>query len=1044
MTRVASVLVLALAYFIAAKLSLLLAVVNPYATAVWPPTGIALASLLVFGKRLWPGVALGAFVANLSTGPVLSGTAIAVSAGIAAGNTLEALLAQNLVERFAHGARAFDRARDVFLFTLLAAGASTLASAAIGVFSLSIANFASWKNAGAIGLTWWVGDAGGDLIVAPALLLWMTDWRRRWTRAQTAEFAMVTVATALLALLAFTGIFVPHGPGLGLAFLVMPPLLWSAFRLERPGTALIVMMTDAIALWAWHSGRLAGDLAPTYAALQVQGLIGVTSIMVLATAAEVFQKHCEQERVLARERELRLVIDGMPGLVSYIGRDLRYRFVNRKYVEWFGKPAEEIEQHSLLELGGKKTFEAIQANLEKAFAGQDVSFEQSFEYPDGLRRVRGNYFPDRAPGGSVRGLVVLIQDITAETNALKALKESEESHRRIVQTAVEGIWTLTPDGTLSFVNPRMSDLLGYTAEEMLGRSCFDFIHPADRESAAAGLETRKEGDPRTREYRLLRKDGSVCWVQVTGAPIRNGEGAVTGVLGMCTDVTERKYNEARYQALFASMEDGVLIVDGQGVYVDVNNSYCTLLKATREQLVGSSFMPFIPPERLPDAKAAFELLRNTGRYEGEFPLRAMDGSIVELEWRSVADFVSGLNFCVARDVRERNRFQQQIQQTQKLESLGVLAGGIAHDFNNLLVGILGNTSLALDTLGNHPVRPMLHDAIQASERAARLTRQLLAYAGKEQLTTTVININELLSELIPLLRASIPKTVHLNLELAPEPAPVEADPVQLQQVIMNMVINGAEAVPEGRPGTVTVHTCTRLLTEDDRAHSVIPLASIGGMFVALTFTDTGEGISQEIQRKIFDPFFTTKFAGRGLGLSAVMGIVQSHRGALTLQSTPGQGTTFKVLLPVTGALGQDEKHAGSPAWDRIGQGTVLVVDDEESVRNTSARILKSHGYNVLLAGNGQEAIDAVTVHSEIAAVVLDLAMPIVPGDQAAPRLRSLRPDLPILLSSGYPEAEATRRFAAHGITAFLQKPYVASTLLDKVANLIKGAGLHKS
>jgi PAS domain S-box-containing protein len=1032
--RVRSIVLLALVYVVAAKLSLLLAVVNPYATAVWPPTGIALASLLVFGNRLWPGVALGAFVANVTTGAELNAAQAAVAVGIAAGNTLEAVVGRYLVQRFAGGARAFDRARDVFLFTLLASGASTLVSAAIGVVTLSLAGLAAWKNAGQIGVTWWIGDAGGALIVAPALLLWMTGWRLRWTPAQAAEMAMAVLATTLLALLAFTEILAPHGPGLGLAFLLMPPLLWSAFRLGRRETATLVLLADAIAVWAWHTGRLTGDLPPAYAALQVQAFMGISSIMLLAIAAEVFQRQRQQEQVVARERQLRLVIDGIPGLVSYIGRDLRYRFVNRKYVEWFGKPAEQIEQHSLLELGGKAAFEAVRGRLEEALAGNHVVFEQEFAYPDGRRRVRGNYFPDRAPDGSVDGVVVLIQDITAEADALRALQESEESYRRIVQTAVEGIWTVAPDGVMTFVNPRMADLLGYTAEEMLGRSCFEFIHPNDREAARAGFQARKEGDAGAREYRLLRKDGTICWAQVTGAPIRDGGGPVTGLLGMCTDVTERNYNEARYQALFSTMEDGVLIVNEEGTYVDVNQSYCDLVKATREQLIGSSFVPFIPPERLPDAQAAFESLKSTGRYEGEFPLRATDGSIVELEWRSIADFVRGLHFCIARDVRERNRFQQQMQQTQKLESLGVLAGGIAHDFNNLLVGILGNTSLVIDVLGEHPVRPMLEDAVQASERAARLTRQLLAYAGKERLTMTVTDVNRLISELTPLLRTSIPKTVYLNLELTPGLPCVEADQVQLQQVAMNMVINGAEAIPEGRPGAVTVHTTTRRLTEEDCARSVIPLQPNGRMYVVLSFSDTGAGIAPEIQRKIFDPFFSTKFAGRGLGLSAVLGIVQAHHGALTLESTPGHGTTFRVLLPVTEAPRQEE--GGQPAArSHAGQGTILVVDDEEFVRNTSGRILESRGYTVMFAVNGQEAIDAVRAHPEITAVLLDLAMPVMPGDQAAPELRSLRPELPILLSSGYPEAEATRRFPAHGITGFLQKPYSAGVLLDKIATL---------
>jgi len=503
---------------------------------------------------------------------------------------------------------------------------------------------------------------------------------------------------------------------------------------------------------------------------------------------------------------------------------------------------------------------------------------------------------------------------------------------------------------------------------------------------------------------------------------------------MCTDVTERKYNEARYQTLFAASEDGILIVNDEGACVDVNQSMCDFLKASRDQLIGSPFAPYIPAEHLAQGQAAFQSLVATGRYDGEFPLRASDGNIVELEWRSIGNFVPGLHCCMARDVRDRNRFHQQLQQTQKLESLGVLAGGIAHDFNNLLAGILGNASLALDVLGNSEVQPMLEDVITARERAARLTRQLLAYAGKERLQIAPSDVNRLITEITPLLRTSIPKTVHLKLELQENLPYVEADQVQLQQVIMNMLINAAEAIPEGQPGLVRITTSAGRLSEDDRTHSIIHLEKLGEEYVTLTFTDTGAGMTSDVQRKIFDPFFTTKFAGRGLGLSAVLGIVRAHRGTLTLESTPGQGTTFRILLPATHVAPGPEtkKNAVSP---HRAVGTVLVVDDEETVRMVAKRALEHRGYHVVMAQNGQQAIEVLAAHPEITAVVLDLAMPVMTGDQAAVLLRKQRPDLPIILSSGYPESEATRRFAGHGVTAFLQKPYTAGSA-EKVDDVV--------
>lgn len=755
----------------------------------------------------------------------------------------------------------------------------------------------------------------------------------------------------------------------------------------------------------------------------------------LACVSDITEHMRLHEEVKRQEEQLRLVIDGMPGLVAYIDRGLRYRFVNRGYAEWFGRPRHAIEERKVADVLGEHWVDDIQEHLETAFDGKSVTFERTLDYSDGARTVRATYVPDRSADGSVRGIVVLVQDITAQANALRALQESEERFRRIVETASEGIWIIDPAGITTFANKRMCELLGCSQEEVLGHPSVDYLHPDDRQRGLEGIEGRRQGSTRSTEYRACRKDGAIIWLQFTGAPIHDENGNLTGVLAMCTDVTERKYNEARYQTLFSASQDGILIVNGEGLYVDVNQSLCDLLKTPREALIGSPFAPFIPPERLAEAQAAFQALASTGHFEGEFPLRAADGSIVDLEWRSVANFVPGLHCCVARDVGERNRFQEQMRQTQKLESLGVLAGGIAHDFNNLLVGILGNASLALDVLGNHAAETMLHDVIAAGERAAKLTRQLLAYAGKQQLSTAVTDVNSLLAEITPLLRASIPKTVHLHLELQDGLPCVEADQVQLQQVVMNMVINGAEAIPDDMPGSVIVGTSLRRLTEQDRAHSVIPIPAGDQRYAVLSFTDTGSGMTAEVQRKIFDPFFTTKFAGRGLGLSAVLGIVRSHHGALTLESSPGEGTTFRVLLPTTKAAPANAPE--HPAVPPPGKGTILVVDDEQIVRTVAQRALEHNGYSVLTAGDGLQAIEVLAAHPEIVAVVLDLAMPVMTGDQAAPHLRQRRPGLPIILSSGYPEGEATRRFSQYGVTAFLQKPYTARGLADKIAGVLQ-------
>ena len=438
------------------------------------------------------------------------------------------------------------------------------------------------------------------------------------------------------------------------------------------------------------------------------------------------------------------------------------------------------------------------------------------------------------------------------------------------------------------------------------------------------------------------------------------------------------------------------------------------------------------PEPLAGIK---QKIAQDGYWEGELIHCKRDGTRIDVasRWalrRDLEDQPCGI-LEITTDITERKKAEEQLRQSQRLESLGVLAGGVAHDFNNLLVGILGNASLALDVLGQQsPAGQMLEEVVSASERAAGLIRQLLAYAGKEQLTTRPIDLSTLLRELTALLRASIPKNVHLSLDLPASVPNVDGDPTQLQQVIMNLIINAAEAISHDTAGTVTARTAYRKPTASEQASAIVPLGNVNRRYVTLTVMDTGLGIPPEIRSRIFDPFYTTKLMGRGLGLSAVLGIVKSHRGSISVQSTPGNGTTFTVFLPESSAAAQPES---APAATAVGAGgTVLVVDDELTVRSVAERVLRHAGYEVVLADNGQEAIDTLAAHPEIGAVVLDLAMPVMSGEQALPHLMQLRPAIPIIFSSGYSEAEARRRFTHTGIRAFIQKPYKAGGLVEAV------------
>jgi signal transduction histidine kinase/ActR/RegA family two-component response regulator len=389
-------------------------------------------------------------------------------------------------------------------------------------------------------------------------------------------------------------------------------------------------------------------------------------------------------------------------------------------------------------------------------------------------------------------------------------------------------------------------------------------------------------------------------------------------------------------------------------------------------------------------------------------------------------------------LQQYERYQEQVRQAQKLESLGVLAGGIAHDFNNILTGILGNASLAAELLPpGDPARPLIDDVVTSSERAAALTNQMLAYAGKGNFIVRPVDISATVRKLGDFFRASIPKRVEVSLNLASDLPPVEADESQVEQIVMNLVMNAAEAIPEDQSGTVRVTTAACDISPDSPIHFQ-GAAATPGTYSTFEVSDDGTGMDEKTLARIFDPFFTTKFLGRGLGLAAVQGIVRRHRGGLTVESTPGKGTTFRIYFPAADA----KAPAHEPEPEMVASGpsraTVLVVDDEEIVRRTASALLTRHGYSVLTAENGKAAAEVYSRHYDrINLVLLDMTMPVMDGEAALRELKAIRGDVKVILSSGFNEAEAVRRFAGAGLAGFIQKPYTTGRLMEKIKRTLE-------
>jgi PAS domain S-box-containing protein len=437
------------------------------------------------------------------------------------------------------------------------------------------------------------------------------------------------------------------------------------------------------------------------------------------------------------------------------------------------------------------------------------------------------------------------------------------------------------------------------------------------------------------------------------------------------------------------------------------------------------------------AQAALDLARsgNTGQFQGYCPTLKGAPKWWDVLVTPIRDGDGGIAkfLSTARDVTLQRRVEEKLRDSAKLESLGVMAGGIAHDFNNLLTGIMGNASLLVDYVASTE-RPFAEEIVKASERAAHLTRQMLAYSGKGRFELTRVNLSKQVREILPLIQSSI-GTIAVTLNLEDDLPDIKADHGQIQQLVMNLIINAAEAMVEAS-GCVVITTGAADIDQAyiEQAFASEPLRP--GWHVWLEVHDTGVGMGEDTLAKIFDPFFTTKFTGRGLGLAAVSGIVRGHNGALRVNSALGRGTTFKVLFPVhvfdqIKAVPEPQRE---PAKHR---GTILFVDDEEVVRRVGKSALERGGFTVRLASNGQEAIDLFrTMSSSTSLVVLDMTMPVMSGQEVFGRLREVRADVPIVVSSGYNEVEVIRRFTAGNIAGFIQKPYTLTQLVNKVQAIL--------
>ncbi len=561
------------------------------------------------------------------------------------------------------------------------------------------------------------------------------------------------------------------------------------------------------------------------------------------------------------------------------------------------------------------------------------------------------------------------------------------------------------------------------------------VHPDDRDSVqAAEREIRAGLGSNELEHRILKPDGSLVWVYLHAELQKDQEGRSSTLLGICQDITERKLaedqirkSEARYRAVVEQAGEMIFLFDVITKRVlEANDAFQQTLGYSDEDLKTLSLYDLVGADRESVDRNVARVVSEQHYSVGHRRYRHKDGRIREVEVSAshLREIDQDLLCVVARDVTEQTRAEAALLQAQKLESLGLLAGGVAHDFNNLLTAILGNLNLAQKNLPEgSPILPYLGNIERTVLRAADLTRQMLTYSGKGKFLIQAVDLRQVVEEMTHLLAVSISKKVVLHSEI-PETLPaLEGDPTQIQQIVMNLVINASEAIGDTE-GSISIAARGVLLDESFIASHLPRQAVNPGPYVIFEVSDTGNGMNPETMSRIFDPFFTTKISGRGLGLSAMLGILRSHHAGVNFYSEIGRGTTFRIYFPAHKTTETLPHFPKAPERRRLPTGTVLVVDDEPTIRATAGAMFESLGFKVLEAADGIEAVECYKARGkDILLVLLDLTMPRMDGKAAFQSIYKLNPLAKVILSSGYNQNEAMPPFTEEAPIFFLKKPY---------------------
>ncbi len=794
----------------------------------------------------------------------------------------------------------------------------------------------------------------------------------------------------------------------------------------------------------WKHQRLDGtefDAEVSLAKVEMGGQSFIQAII-----RDVTERKRTQEAIRESEQRYREVVENAADIIFTIDTEGKFTFANSAGLKSIGYTLEDLCQHDYLQL----VLPEHRTRLGKFYRHQLLSKQPTtyVEFPFLTKDGDVKWFGQNATlvfeGKKVTGFHVIARDITERKRSEEALRESELRFQSLAEAAPVGIFRTNASGSTTYVNRRWCEISQMGSDEALGDGWLKVVHPDDLATLdATWLQASSARAPSQVEYRFLHRDGTTAWVVGHAVPQQNARGEFDGYIGTITDITERKRTEVKLQQLSTAVEQSpasIVITDVKGNIEYVNPRFEQVTGYTLAEVIGKNPNILKAGEKTKEEYAQlWKTILSGNVWHGEFHNVKKNG---ELYWElaSISPIIDANGttthfLAVKEDITQQKLYEETFRQTQKMQSIGTLAGGIAHDFNNILGIIIGHSGLLRENDNSPDKFSRSLSAIDtAAQRGASLVRQILTFARKSEIRFELVRINDIIKELAKLIEETFPKSITFLFHLERQLPLIDGDASQLHQTMLNLCVNARDAMPHG--GTISIATET-VVGEAVQKH--FPHATMDE-YAQVTVHDNGTGMSEEVRKRIFEPFYTTKELGKGtgLGLSVVYGIVNDHHGFIDVESEPGEGTTFRMYFPVPGnRLDQIAKKEEQQAVARGKNETILVVEDEELLRDAIKNILTSNGYRVLTAIDGVEAIEIFKNESgPIALVLMDFGLPKLSGLDALREMKRINPTVKCIVSSGYLDPEIREEILGLDITNVLPKPYLEGDILSLVRNVL--------